>query len=102
MRRFVLVALTVVVSLVAASGAQAVVVDMDAVGQTTIPFNSADQSGYYGVALASGTDLATAGIPTVTSSASCSDPWLTSDLGGPDLPSDGLCWHNGGAVMHSN
>jgi hypothetical protein len=102
MRRFVLIALTVVVSLVVASGAQAVVVDMNALGQTSVPYNPSDQSGYYGVALATGSDLATAGVPTVTASASCTDPWLASDLGGPILPANGLCWHSNGTVIHSN
>ncbi|HWF34167.1 MAG TPA: hypothetical protein VG295_02320, partial [Solirubrobacteraceae bacterium] len=100
MRRLVIIALTVVASLVTASGAQAVVVDMNALGQATVPYNAADQSGYYGVTLASGTSLPST-VPAVISSASCSDPWLSSDLGGPVLPSNGLCWH-GGVVMHSN
>jgi hypothetical protein len=57
-------------------------------------------AGHFGVALVPGTDRA--GLPTVTSSAPCSDPWLSSDLGGPVLPLNGLCWHAGGAVLHSN
>jgi hypothetical protein len=101
MRRLVLAALTVAVSLVAASGAQAVVVDMNAIGQPSVPYNASDQSGYYGVALASGSQLP-ATIPVVTSDpSSCSDPWLSTDLGGPALPTDALCFH-GGVVMHSN
>jgi hypothetical protein len=62
-------------------------------------------AGPTGVALIPGTagQLGVAKIPTVPpSTASCSDPWLSSDLGGPLLPSGGLCWHAGGAVMHSN
>jgi hypothetical protein len=89
MRRSLTILLTSVVSLFAtASAAQAVVVDMGA-------------AGHFGVALVAGTNRTTAGIQTTTSSAPCSDPWLSSDLGGPVLPSNGLCWH-GGAVMHSN
>jgi PKD repeat protein len=89
MRRPFAILLTSIVSLfVTAGAAQAVVVDMGAAGR-------------FGVALVPGTNRATAGIQTITSSAPCSDPWLSSDLGGPVLPSTGLCWH-GGAVMHSN
>ena len=94
-------ALTTVVSLVAASGAQAVVVDLNpaANGQPTVTY-PADQSSYAGVTLVPGTrsDLANTGIPTVTSSMTCSDPALTSDF---TLPSDGLCSH-GGPVAHAN
>jgi hypothetical protein len=95
------IAATSVVSLFAAvTGAQAVVVDMNAIGTSSVPFNSSDQSGYYGVALVPGTTLPN-NVPVVISSASCSDPWLSSDLGGPALPANSLCWH-GGVVMHSN
>ena len=94
-------ALTTVVSLVAASGAQAVVVDLNpaANGQTTVTY-PADQSSYAGVTLVPGTrgNLANTGIPTVTSSMTCSDPALTSDF---TLPSEGLCAH-GGPVAHAN
>jgi hypothetical protein len=105
MRRFLGIALTSVVSLfVATTGAQAVVVDMNpgALGQPSVAYPT-DQSSYFGVALVPGTrsSLLTAGIPTVTSGLSCNDPWLSSDLGGPLLPSNGLCGH-GGAVMHGN
>jgi hypothetical protein len=95
-------AVTCVLSLIVATGgAQAVVVDMNAVGKTSVRYNPSDQSGYAGVALVPGTRgvLTTIKIPTVTSSAPCSDPWLSSDL---SLPATGLCWHAGGAVMHSN
>ncbi|HWC85689.1 MAG TPA: PKD domain-containing protein [Solirubrobacteraceae bacterium] len=86
--------------LVGASGAQAVVVDMNAAGQASVPFNASDQSGYYGVALVPGTrsDLAVAHVATVSPSAPCADPALPADL---VLPSAGLC-SQGGAVMHSN
>ena len=94
-------ALTTVVSLVAASGAQAVVVDLNpaANGQPTVTY-PVDQSSYAGVTLVPGTrsDLANTGIPTVTSSMTCSDPALTSDF---TLPSDGLCSH-GGPIAHAN
>jgi hypothetical protein len=90
---------------VATSGAQAVVVDMtpSVIGQSSVAYNSSDQSGYYGVALVPGTraHLLTAGIPTVTSGGTCTDPALTSDLGGPTVPAIGLCFR-GGPVMHSN
>jgi PKD domain len=87
MRRFVITALTVFASLVAAGGAQAVVVN--------------DQGVEAGVALVPGTSgsLAAAGVSPVTSSVSTCDPWLSSDL--TLLPSIGLCYH-GGAVMHHN
>jgi len=101
MRRIPLSAVAVLVSLFAlTSGAQAVVVDMNATGQTSVAYNASDQSGYYGVALVPGTagTLASAGIPTVTASAPCLDPVLPADL---SLPSTGLCSH-GGPVMHSN
>jgi PKD domain-containing protein len=117
MRRYLLTIVTVLVSVVAAApAAQALVVDMNATGQTSIAYNSSNQSGYFGVALTPGTcgDLATAGtcaslsnvgVPTVTSSAPCLDPALTSDLwtfGQLDrLPNDALCYH-GGPVTHQN
>jgi PKD domain len=95
--------------LVTTSGARAVVVDMNALGQSQVAYNPVDQSGYYGVALVPGSraQLTTAGVPTVTSSGQCSDPWLSLDLGGPNLPPTGLCWHGGGgtpgnAVIHAN
>ncbi len=80
--------------------AQAVVVDMSATGQTTVPYNASDQSGYFGVALVPGTraSLKAAQIPTVTSSGPCSDPKLPSDM---TLASTGLCSH-GGTVLHTN
>jgi hypothetical protein len=96
MRRFMLMSLTVAVSLVAASGAQAVMV------------NDTDAGGDYGVALVPGTlappptgpgpVVPGTTIPIVTSTTSQCDPWLSSDL---LQPTDGLCWH-GGDVMHAN
>jgi hypothetical protein len=95
------IAASSVVSLfVAVTGAQAAVVDMHAIGSSSVAFNSSDQSGYYGVALVPGTrlNLGVAGIPTVTPSGPCTDPALSSDL---LLPSTGLC-SQGGPVIHSS
>ncbi|MDQ6779313.1 MAG: PKD domain-containing protein [Actinomycetota bacterium] len=112
MRRLMLIALTTAISLVAAGSAQAVVVDINpsVAGQTTVPYNPANLADYAGVALVPDTcadltathpcnKLASAGIPTVTSSVSPCDPFLASDLS--LLPSIGICSH-GGAVMHAN
>jgi PKD domain len=94
-------ALTLVVSLVAASGAQAVVIDANpaANGQASVTYPT-DQSSYVGVTLVPGTrgNLANTGIPTVTSSMTCTDPALTSDF---SLPNSALCSH-GGPVTHAN
>jgi hypothetical protein len=83
-----------------AGTAGAVVVDPAAAGQPSVTFPN-DQSNYVGVALLPGTssDLATAQIPTVVTGGTCSDPWLSSDLA---MSSGGLCWHNGGNVVHAN
>jgi len=48
-----------------------------------------DAGNQYGVAYVPGTHA-----PGATSG-SCTDPWLSPDLGGPSLPSGGLCWHGG-------
>src|SRR5690348_10345817 len=40
-------------------------------------------------------------IHRVTDFANCVDPWLSSDLGGPTMPANGLCYRNG-AVIHKN
>ena len=125
-RGLVATAATGVAMLVSTGAASAIVVDVNpatqgatgAVGPTTFP---ADQANYYGVAMtqfplnatgatgttgsvnpdiSTDTELLPHGIPTVvTSGAACSDPWLSSDL---VLPSNGLCWHAGGSVMHGN
>ncbi len=77
---------------VTTSAAQAVVLDVN--------------GSRYGVALVPGTS--TSGLPTVTSTVPCSDPWLPHDLGGPGpLSPFALCWQGGGAtpsdaVMHAN
>ncbi len=58
MRRYLLIALPFIVSLgLTTAAAQAVVVDMNAVGQgaSSVPYDSSDQSGYFGVALVPGT-----------------------------------------------
>lgn len=90
MRRYSLtglaIALTLVVSLIVSSGAQAVVLNMGAAGKA-------------GVALVPGSSVS--GLPVATSTSSCNDPWLSSDLGGPTVPPGGLCF-NGGSVMHRN
>lgn len=119
-RTIVALALTFAASLVAAGGAQAIVVDMNpsAVGQTSVTY-PADQSSYYGVALLQPSNnfnfnaltdnpyapwlkgLAGAGVPYVTTGGACTDPALTADLGGPALPNGALCSH-GGSVIHSN
>jgi len=101
MRRSLLIALPFVVLLVVATGsAQAVVVDMNAVGRSSVAYNPSDQSGYFGVALVPGTrgKLLAAGVPTVTSNAPCLDPALPPEM---TLPAYGLCAH-GGPVMHGN
>ena len=88
MRRHLLaLLLTLAASLVAASGAQAAVIN--------------DGGSQYGVALVPGTTgstLSSAGVSPVTSAGPCVDPSLTSDL---SLPSTGLCYH-GGAVLSAN
>jgi hypothetical protein len=87
----VITASLLVALVVTTSAAQAVMLDVN--------------GSRYGVALVPGTS--TTGLPTVTSSAPCSDPWLSPDLAGPSLPPTALCWQGGGttpsdAVMHAN
>ncbi len=41
------------------------------------------------------------GVTPVTNFANCVDPWLSSDLGGPTMPTAGLC-DRGGSVIHKN
>jgi hypothetical protein len=79
-------AFTCVGSLVAAGGAQAIVVNDNGTtaGVRLIPYSSVP-----------------AGVTTSTSTSPCDDPWLSSDFGGPALPSDGLCYR-GGPVINSN
>lgn len=116
MRRYLLIALMLAVPLLATTSAQAVVVDLNALGQSTVAYNSSQTGGYVGLALVPGTcadlsnssdcsGLAALGVPTVTTSGPCTDPALTSDLwefGQADtLPSNGICYH-GGSVTHAN
>ena len=87
MRTRLWIAIACVVSLLAAAGsAHAVIVDMNALGRTSVAYNPSDQTGYVGVALVPGTRsaLSAAGVPTVTSSAPCTDPALSSDLSLPN------------------
>src|SRR5947209_15531815 len=86
MRRYSLIALMFVVSLLTASSAQAVVVN--------------DGGTSAGVALVPGSSLP-AGVSATTASGPCSDPWLAGDLGGPTMGAGGLCYH-GGPVVHKN
>src|SRR5947209_3793472 len=83
-------ALTLALSLAVTSAAQAVVVDMNALGQASVAYNASDQSGYYGVDLVPGTavPLSSVGVPVVTSSGPCLDPALPLNM---TLPGTGLC-----------
>ena len=117
MRRHLVTAFALLATVAfAAPSAHAVVVDMNALGQPSVNYNSSDQTGYVGAALVPGTcgdllgsgscaSLVAKGVPTVKSSGPCTDPALTSDLwlfGQTDrLPDRGLCSH-GGAVLHKN
>jgi hypothetical protein len=99
----ILTALTFVISLVTSAGAaQAVVIDMSSVPNTSVAYNPFVQSGYVGVRLVPSPDqlatLKTFGIPVVNSSAPCLDPALTPDF---SLSNAGLCWH-GGPVISKN
>jgi hypothetical protein len=101
MRRNLLIMVTVAASwLASASVAQAIVVDMNALGPPNVAYSAANRDDYTGVAMIPGTrsDLIAASIPAVTSSAPCLDPALPSDL---ILGDTGICSH-GGAVMHAN
>ncbi len=105
MRRFALVAgLASLLGalLIAVGGAQAVVVDMNQIGPSTVTFNSANRFDYTGVSMVPGTEDSLAGagvkVPRVTSGGPCHDPALPPDL---ILQPGGLCWH-GGPVMHRN
>jgi len=97
----------------AASGAQAVVLDMHAIGQSYVQTDTngapyvpypTDQANYMGVALAPDTrgSLVNQNIPYVASSRPCTDPALPADLMRPNMPESGLCFHSGGKVMHGN
>jgi PKD domain-containing protein len=90
-RRLILaIASTLIASLgIATTAAQAIVVN--------------DNGTNAGVSIVPGsrTDSLPGGVSAVTSASSCTDPWLASDLGGPALPNEALCYR-GGAVMHKN
>jgi hypothetical protein len=86
MRRYSLIVLMFVVSLVTASSAQAVVVN--------------DAGTTAGVALVPGSSLP-GGVTATSSGGPCSDPWLSGDFGGPIMAAGGLCYH-GGSVIHRN
>jgi hypothetical protein len=92
--------LAVISALVMAGGAQAVVVDMNSLGQTTVAYDSSAHASYFGVAMVPGSrhDLVDNTIPTTVSSPPCNDPALTSDFQTSPI---GLCWH-GGPVLHRN
>jgi PKD domain len=95
-------ATTASLALLAAGGAQAIVIDTNASG-ASVPFDSSQSTSYTGVALVPGTpltDLSAANVPVVTSNAPCSDPALTADFGN-SLPTNGICFH-GGSVLHAN
>ena len=121
MHRYLLAVLLSVVALAfGAPAAQAVVVDMNAIGQPTVTYDASSQSGYYGVALMPGVaggkavpgtltgQLANAHIPIVITPTSCTDPALalTPDLA--FLPNTNpLCLHpvsnpGYGSVIHAN
>ncbi len=104
MRRLLLTALTLIASLVAASGAQALAL-RDA--------NATSPGHAYGVALVPGSNdsatrgtLAAAGIAPISASGACTDPALSLDLSvgalQGALPSNALCLQPGGRVMHEN
>lgn len=90
-RRLILaIASTFIASLgVATTAAQAIVVN--------------DSGTEAGVSIVPGsrTDSLPGVVSPVTSGGSCTDPWLASDLGGPALPNQALCYR-GGSVMHKN
>ena len=82
LRMTLVITAAVSLALVAAGGAQAVVVDMNASG-TSVPFDSGSQAGYYGVALdpVQDNDLAAAGHPDGHEQRACQDPSLPSGPG---------------------
>lgn len=58
-------------------------------------FILSDGGNQYGVAYVPGTH------PLATGSGSCTDPWLGRELGGPALPTAGVCFHSGAGVIHN-
>src|SRR5438270_11126532 len=109
MRRHLMIALPFLASLALATGAQAVVVDMGAVGSghAKVAFDNASRAKYFGVSLVPSTRVAPsttssvltgAGVPFVFSGGTCRDPALSRDL---VLANTGICFH-GGSVLHGN
>jgi len=89
-RRLVLaLSCTLIASLAIVASAQAVVVN-----------DNGTQAGVSIVPNSRGDSLP-GGVTAVTAGGSCNDPWLASDLGGPLLPNNALCYR-GGAVIHKN
>jgi PKD domain len=89
MRRYLLIALSLMIPLTAAGNAQAVVVNDGGTiaGVSIVPITRSDPF--------------PTGVSAVTSGGSCNDPWLSSDLGGPLLSSGALCYR-GGPVINKN
>ncbi len=115
MRRYLLSALPLLASLALSASAQAVVVDMHAIGQAYVKTDGkgspyvqypTDQANYTGVALAPTTTLSLPdeNIPYIASSPPCTDPALPADLMRPNMPESGLCSHGWsvGSVIHAN
>src|SRR5579875_1669917 len=74
---------------VGATGAQAIVVN-----------DAGTEAGVALVPSARDNPLPT-GVTNVGVSGQCTDPWLSADLGGPAMPTNGLCYR-GGTVVHKN
>src|ERR1700739_3220377 len=89
MRRYLVIGLSLLAPLCMAGSAQAIVVN--------------DAGTYAGVSIVPITraDPLPTGVSAVTSGGPCNDPWLSSDLGGPLVPSGGLCYR-GGPVINKN
>ena len=97
MRRHSLTARRVILAI-----ASALIVSLALVGSATalVVTDSGTEAGVALIPTARGAGLPS-GVTAVTSSNACTDPWLASDLGGPSLPSNALCYR-GGSVMHKN
>lgn len=91
-RLFLAVAATLVASLGVATAAQAIVLNDTNTGGAEAGVSLVPSARAIGLP---------SNVNPVTSGASCSDPWLASDLGGPVMGAGGLCWR-GGSVMHKN
>ncbi|HEY4827999.1 MAG TPA: PKD domain-containing protein [Solirubrobacteraceae bacterium] len=88
-RVIIAIASTLIASLAVVASAPALVVN-----------DSGTQAGVTLIPTSRGGSLP-GGVSAVTSSSSCTDPWLAADLGGPNLPNDALCYR-GGSVIHKN